>query len=214
MDTDEYGEDDLLSKYDQYSDVYVLFVRIAYATRLCQPGWKQILNVREQIQQCIDRSQNDRSLQFDRIKVGIRKYSLRELLQEDIKDRAKHLSIMVAQGSRINRNLCGVIDSYEDNAFKIQIFDKQIIETEQSDFILIPFDREKVESILQKFANKYATHLKRMKPNATDKEIKAECLSVWYDYNNPINIRNIIRESDDSAFYIKGIALKCHFGGL
>ena len=179
---------------------------------MCQPGWKQILNVREQIQKCIRLGQAH--LHFDRIEVGIRKYSLEELEKEDIKYRAKHLSVMVAQGSRINRNLCGVIDSYEANAFKIQIFDKQIIENERSDFILIPFDREKVESILQKFANKYATHLKRMKPNATDKEIKAECLSVWYDYNNPINIRNIIRESDDSAFYIKGIALKCHFGGL
>ena len=170
------------------------------------------MNVREQIQKCIRLGQAH--LHFDRIEVGIRKYSLEELEKEDIKYRAKHLSVMVAQGSRINRNLCGVIDSYEANAFKIQIFDKQIIENERSDFILIPFDREKVESILQKFANKYATHLKRIKPNATGKEIKAECLSVWYDYNNPINIRNIIRESDDSAFYIKGIALKCHFVGL
>ena len=217
MHTDEYGEDDLLSKHDQYSDVYVLFVRIAYATRLCQPGWKQIFNVREQIQKCIDRKNelsSDRSsqnvLSFDQISVGIRKYSLQELLQEDIRHRAKHLSIMIAQGNRINRSLCGVIDSYEGNAFKIQIFDKQIIENERNDFVFIPSDRVKVESILQKFANKYATHLKRLKPNATDKEIKTECLRVWYDYNNPINIKNITRELDDSDFYIQGIAFKCH----
>ena len=95
MNKDEYGEDELLSWYDQYSDVYVLFVRMAYETRLCQAGWKQILNIRTQIQDCIDRSNS--KLSFDQIKVGIKKYSLQDALRE----KAQHLSIMISSGTGI-----------------------------------------------------------------------------------------------------------------
>ena len=95
LNKDEYGEDELLSWYDQYSDVYVLFVRMAYETRLCQAGWKQILNIRTQIQECIDRSNS--KLSFDQIKVGIKKYSLQDALRE----KAQHLSIMISSGTGI-----------------------------------------------------------------------------------------------------------------
>ena len=98
MNKDEYGEDELLSWYDQYSDVYVLFVRMAYETRLCQAGWKQILNIRTQIQECIDRSTGKSKLSFDQIKVGIKKYSLQDALRE----KAQHLSIMISSGTGIS----------------------------------------------------------------------------------------------------------------
>ena len=97
LNKDEYGEDELLSWYDQYSDVYVLFVRMAYETRLCQAGWKQILNIRTQIQECIDRSTGKSKLSFDQIKVGIKKYSLQDALRE----KAQHLSIMISSGTGI-----------------------------------------------------------------------------------------------------------------
>ena len=196
MDKDEYGEDELLSKYDQYSDVYVLFVRMAYETRLCQAGWKQILNIRTQIEKCIVRGQAE--LTFDQIKVGIKKYSLQDALRE----KAKHLSIMISSGKEINRAIHGVIEGYEDNKFKIQIFGK-----DGHDFIFIPFDRVKVEEVFQEFANKYATKLKKTNPIATETEIKRECLRVWYDQNNDISIKDITHDKKylENYFYIKGI---------
>lgn len=197
MDKDEYGEDELLSKYDQYSDVYVLFVRMAYETRLCQAGWKQILNIRTQIEECINRGEAE--LCFGQIKVGIKKYSLQDALREE----AKHLSIMISSGKEINRAIHGVIESYEDSKFKIQIFGK-----DGHDFIFIPFDRVKVEEVFQEFANKYATKLKKTQPTATDTDIKRECLRVWYDQNNAISVKYITNDEKDleDHFYIKGIA--------
>ena len=206
LDAGGYGDDELLSKYDQYSDVYVLFVRIAYGTRLCQAGWKQMLNIRNQIQACIERGGSD--LEFDQIKVGIKKYSL----QDAIRERAHYLSIMIAQGGKINRAIHGVIDGYEGNKFKIQIFDQEVIKKEQTDFIFIPFDSVKVEDVLQKFANKYATKLKRTKPTASDSEIKEECLRIWYDQNIDISANRISENWKDSDFYIKGIGINYRHG--
>ena len=106
-------------------------------------------------------------------------------------------------GREINRAIHGVIEGYEGNQFKIQIFGK-----DGHDFIFIPFDRVKVEEVFQEFANKYATKLKKTKPTATDADIKRECLRVWYDQNNDISIKHIINneEYSEDQFYIKGNA--------